>query len=210
MPKSRKGRGANRQNKAKPMGVDLPPKRDLVVALTHTFRYVYGSSSGSQITIYAQDIAYSLGAVSVGSTTLRSAVSSFRINRVQIWPGATATASQASPTSIAWAPAQGEAKDVFTDETLPSGITVSRRTVLIPTRGTAQSFWADSSITQGWFQVVATEGSVMDLTVSYRLSGALPSFPSRSILTTSTVGVYYYPSLDSTGYWTSVMPTAIV
>lgn len=202
MAKRRKGRGPNRRNKgASSTMIQLPPKINLTPKITHTFRYTLDASINLSTTLTAKDIAFSFGGVATASNTLQSIVSSFKIDRISVWPASVASSDPGlNTTSLTWAPSDGLAQDIVNNDSIPLGVTVTRKDVLRPIKGTDQSFWATGAQSgQGWLSVVCPIGSILDLTCSYTISSSLTNFGTRTTTLTMTTGYYYYPSLDNSG-----------
>lgn len=202
MAKRRKGRGPNRRNKgASSTMIQLPPKINLTPKITHTFRYTLDATINNSTILTAKDIAFSFGGVATASNTLQSIVSSFKVDRISVWPASVASSDPGlNLTSITWAPSDGLAQDIVNNDSLPLGVTVTRKDVLRPIKGTDQSFWATGAQSgQGWLSVVCPIGSILDLTCSYTISSSLTNFGTRTTTLTLTPGYYYYPSLDNSG-----------
>lgn len=202
----RKRGSKNRQNKSAPI---LPPRLNLTPTLTHTFRYKC-INGHKNLTIYAQDVLASLGGVGTGSTSIQPVASSAQIVRLRLYP---AVAQTGSPDSIShnlsWSPEEGTSKDVLFDATYPNGVTIDKPITTRPVPKTLQSFWIDTSLSQGMFYTSAAQGSVLEITVRYTLAGAYGIPSARTTTGLTVLGSYYYPTLDvnTTGNWESCCNT---
>jgi len=182
----------------------LPPKLQANPSVRHTFRFETNSNVLNAGVSYKQ-LANCAGGVATSSTALSLVATSSRLVRIEIWPPGE---SSANATNVTWQQTAGQSKDQVEDNSLPTGMSVSGRYVFVPPSKTITADWGPTANTQNLFDVSCAEGSIIDITIDFTLSGSIQTLTSVSS-TGMTAGYYYYPSLDVNGYIQSIMPAEI-
>jgi hypothetical protein len=120
--------------------------------------------------------------------------SSFRLNKITIWPPQNAGSDLAYVTwSSNWASFE---KDDEKIATLPDGISVPTAMVFVPPKRAVTGFWVSSGLTtENMFIVVCAVGSIIDVDLSWTICN---TFVNQSIagLASVSIGTVYYLALD--------------
>jgi len=190
----RKGKGGKRAGGS----VNLPPNLNNSITVRNAvYRYFAASGAGAAVSVSVADMLGALGGVAQSASIFRPWASSFRIHKVCAWPANSNTGADQSYFTLSWnsglVPYQ---RDELKSEDLPEGATITRAVVERPPRGCLAGDWVAStaSTTANLFTIQTSQGSIVDLHVSYTLPLA---FTPGSLTTTSaTTGQYYYLPLD--------------
>jgi len=190
------------KGKGKSLGGDnLPPNINLVPQLTRTYRFINTSAS-----LQSATVASIIGSLGVFGTVVNSTAvgiaSSFKINHLKIWPPAGGSAA------VEWASTEGYTKDEIKDESIPTGITVSRSMIFRPPKLSLASFWTNDTLTSSnaIFKLLCTVGSIVDFNVSFTFVGAFGSIGIPVL--SAAVGNMYYLALDTAHTYVPVnLPT---
>jgi len=173
------------------VGASLPPSIQITPKLRHTFRFY--QTVGGHTAVTSNSVLAALGGVCyVANSLVKPMASSFKINKVTIYPAP--NLSGTSACNIAWALATGtQIRDEEKDRTLPDGLTVSAPVSSKPPRGSLAAMWQAGS-TNSLFFTDALIGSVLDLDISFTLSNQF--LTAGQSVVTGTLGVIYYLYLD--------------
>jgi len=166
----------------------LPPRLDLTPRVTHTFRFI--ATAGASHSYTVGNVLGALGTVGYNSTTTSSFCSSFKIEKVTVWPSVSAAGAGAT---LSWtAGTAGQAPDELIDRSFPTGVTMTGAVLFVPPPQSLCGYWIDnalSSTTTLWTMTL-TAGSVVDLRVHYTNVGAM-SGPVFTVASASPGSVYY-------------------
>jgi len=171
----------------------LPPRLDLTPHVNHTYRFSVTETGTYSITV--QDVVGAIGGIGYSTTSVGSWASSFKIDRVTVWPSLSGTV--ATGASLSWAAGTvGQEEDKVIDRTYPSGVTVTGAVSFRPPKQTLAGFWLEAVDTDAFtlWTMDLTSGSVLDLTVSYTLCGKF--FSTGIVVASAVAGEPYYLALD--------------
>jgi len=166
--------------------INLPPRLDLAPMTTYTIRCI--STSTSSATITSLSLAGSLGGVASSVVSVVPWTSSLLLKRVTVWPSAGGSAS------LHWVAADIFSKDELADESIPTGVTVTRALGFRPPKNSTAGFWNDCQGAISLFTIASSVGSIVDVTVSGRLSASLA--PGLVTVASAVAGNVYYLALD--------------
>jgi len=170
----------------------LPPVISSTPVVDHVFRYA--SAANTLVTVTVADVLGACGTIGrVVNSTVQPWTSSFRINKITMYPAASASTNV--DVDLVWAgDANSHVKDSEKLRDLPAGMSVSGPMVFYPPRGTELAQWHAATATGNLFSVLPGAGSIIDFNVTYTTSNA---FIAGSIsVTTAVVGTVYYLALD--------------
>jgi hypothetical protein len=191
-----------RRGKGRAIGIDLPPSLSLVPTLSH--RYRFQSTSNALTLCSTGNFLGSLGVIgTVTNSTVATIASSFRLNRIEVWPASGGTCT------VDWASATGYTKDEMKDASLPSGVTVTKSLRFLPPKQSFAALWTNEvNSSVALFSMFAPTGSIIDVHVSYTICGVFA--PLNISVATAVIGSSYYLALDgpSTNHYPPVgLPT---
>jgi len=178
-----------------PMGrVLAPPQLKSNIMLTHRYRFL--STSSTTTTITPNSILCAAGTIcTVVNSNVISMFTSFKIRRVEVW-SPPASQGAAVTCSLNWSGAVSqfspdlEVSDTSLSVTRPAYISTS------PPQGSIASFWQSLS-SNGIFELTAPSGSVIDVVLDLILyDDDNPAGQANVAVTTATLGLTYYMSLD--------------
>jgi len=207
---NRKSPSKTKKRGKRGMGVSssLPPQINNTLQVNAVIRYTTFDSL-NPVSASIADIYGALGGVALTSTLFRPWASSFRIKKICAWPAQSASATDY--VSIFWNSLTGFTKDEEKTKDLPEGITASGAVTLVPPKNSLAGDWMNGSITgtTNVFTIQASNGSILDLHISFTLSNQFQ--PANIVLTAGTGGTIYYLALDGAASNTIVpthLPTA--
>jgi len=178
--------------KSASMKVSLPPKLNTTVEFKHVYRYA--CRTGNTLSpVTGADLLLCCGAVALTATTAAGFTSSVKVHSIKIWtaPNATATDSAA----VQWqSPIIAVEKDVYMDQSVPVGVTITGASVFTPPADTFCAKWLTNT-SLAVFSITAPQGSLVDVCLSGTFSNALGSSVATAA-TGLTVGAVYYGALD--------------
>jgi hypothetical protein len=190
--------GVNRralQNKRSGIRSIRPSQLKSNIMLSHTYRFV--STSGTSTSVTPNTLCFAAGAICVVSnSTVASCYDSVKINRVEIY---TPPASQGSSAtcSLNWeSSGSGFAPNMEVSDTSVSVADPAYINCIPPPRSVS-GFWNLFADTSVLFTVVAPTGSIIDVHLSLILADNGVENSTNGSITTGTLGVMYYLSLDS-------------
>jgi len=151
-------------------------------------------STVAQVQIKPYMLLGACGTICIAAGSLASCIaSSVRLRRLTIWP-----ASQGE-ASVYWAAQTGGlfgAPDLVTDESIPTGITVTKPLSVTPPAGSPASMWntPTSGATTVTCDITVTQGSIIDVDLDYTMNVNIT--PLQLSIGASTLGAMYYLYLD--------------
>lgn len=191
---------ANKKGRRYLSGGSLPPEMNVVPFLRRTFRF-YANAAFSGNISNRMIAGMCGGIVTTANTTFYTVASTMKVNRVSIWPGLVAAASQppAIPTVQWYTPVSGVEKDIEINSAVPSGVSVDKPVVSTPPRGSLAGMWFPCFNTNDIFGMTGvTAGSIIDVDVTYTNPNAYSNL-AVTITSTAAVGAFVYGYLDATG-----------
>jgi len=191
-------RGSGKKTRGPRLSGALPPELECTPVNRCTLRFnVTQNSTARAVSVAA--IAGSLGAVAtVTNSTVSPICSAFRIRKVVLYSSENASAAAVNQASLQWASSFSSLeRDEVKEASIPDGMTVPKRLVLVPPKQGLASFWVNSAASGSVnvLSVTANQGSIIDLHIDFILSNAIAQFPTISV-STAVLGQLYYLPLD--------------
>jgi len=168
---------------------DLPPPLQLAKKRSRTLRYTNSSSSLTAVT--AANVACAFGTIcTVVNSTVKSWVSSFRIDTIRVWP------SSGGSAYLLWGQeTSGLVPDDLINRSIPTGITVTGSVTFTPTGKSLASMWRNATdASDTLFYISSSVGSVCDVQITETEASGLGGFTGSVVA--GVVGNYYYLALD--------------
>lgn len=175
----------------------LPPILDAVMSCTHTFRFQVTTGFGSLVNITGGNLAGAIGGYcTIANSTVKTIASSIRVRGITVWPSQ--QSSPQNPPEIVWfSPITVMEKDASKERMLPAGVSVTAPLSTRPPPNTLCSDWfaVSSGSSQPMFGLInMAAGNVIDVRLSFTVTNNL--LGSTQVVTTGTLGTYYYLYLD--------------
>jgi hypothetical protein len=161
------------------------------VGMSHLYRFT--SSSGTTTNITPVSLSGAAGTICViANSTVRSMFGSVRLNSIEIWTPVASIGSFAT-CSVEWLSTltssnTKEVSDTSTSISYPAHLYTS------PPSGSLARFWQRVDSTTPLCAITAPTGSIIDVSISTVLSDN--DVTANIVVTTATIAVIYYLSLD--------------
>ncbi len=185
------GRGVMSKGK-----LSVPRKLQTTPVVKHTYRFRVTQTGSYSVT--TGSISGACGAMGITSTTVQNIASSIHVNKLTIWPPATAIGTS-DTVMVYWnySTSAGFVKDESYTASLPDGITTTGAMTFKPPKKSLLSDWLSTTLSFGntAMTIAAPAGSIIDLDVSFTLMNNNSGY-SATTVSTATVGRIYYLPLD--------------
>jgi hypothetical protein len=209
-----RGKGRKGRRNRKKVVPELPPPFYSSVTSHHVFHFsVTAAANGTAITW--ANIAGATGVIgTVTNSTAVGLCSSFKINRVIIYPAVNASAAGRQEVIFQVPTSGAYTKDESKARALPVGVTNSGPIVFVPPKESVVGDWCTAgsvgAVGNTILTMYCTAGSIVALDLSWTQSNNAGS-ASITGLTTVAVGTYYYLGLDgSAGNFPPIaLPTTV-
>lgn len=199
----RRGRGRRQMLSTAP---SLPPRIEGVTAFDCVRRFSV-SASASSVAITRKSLGCSVLVVcSVANTTMKSIISSFRIQKITLWPPAGGSVILDINANSSQGAEQALSRESTKISSLPTGITVDLPTVFVPKKDSYLGMWqavAENSDDQ-LFALSSDSGAVIDVHLVATIAGATSTLTSATTTSTVAVGAAGVMSLDTSNKCASV------
>jgi hypothetical protein len=192
------------ENKRSGMRSIRPTQLKSNIMLSHTYRFV--STSGSATAVTTTSLGGCAGTMcTVANSNVQILFDSFRVNRVEVYSPPSSQGS-AVTCSLNWEGTEGFAPNMEVSDTTVS-VTAPAYINCVPPPRSVAGFWNRTASSTTIFTLVAPAGSIIDVSLSLILSDGMT--PTGISITTGTLGILYYLSLDanSTHVYTPVSLT---
>jgi hypothetical protein len=188
------GRPRNRR-----MLTEQPPMLEINVKARHIFRFTSLTSGPTAVT--AANLTTVCGNVATTATNVRSIATSIKVNAIKIW-SAPQSQGSSSTCSVNWFGDQFSPNKLMSD----TSVSVSKPAKILarPPPKSLASFWQNNTA-GAIFDIVAPEGSVIDIDMSFFLNDNNVS-PTSTTVVGKTIGNIYYGALDGTFTTTTYPP----
>lgn len=189
----RVARSRGKKRGKKKMLARLPPTIDLVPACHAVMRFLSNNATNTSVT-FSELLGICGGICTVVNSTVVGWASSVRIHRITIWPSASSSGVNFAnvtwvgdtASSVAWG------KDTVRDASIPEGTTLTAPFTTVPPKGTLCDQWLTPSSTT-CFNIASSIGSVVDVDVSWTLTGQQSIQPTFTVATGVVGNIYYLP-----------------
>jgi hypothetical protein len=181
------------------MLTEQPPMLEINVKARHIFRFT--SSDSNQIAITAANLTTVCGNVATSATNVRSIATAVKVNAIRIWSAPSAQGTSTT-CSVNWFGDQFSPNKLMSD----TSVSVSKPAKILarPPPKSLASFWQNNTA-GAIFDIVAPEGSVIDIDMSFFLNDNNVS-PTSTTVVGKTIGNIYYGALDGTFTTTTYPP----
>jgi hypothetical protein len=184
-----------RQNKRSGIQSIRPSQLKSNIMLSHTYRFVSTSSTATSVT--PNSLCFAAGCMcSIANSVVSSLYDSVRVTRVEVF---TPPASQGSSAtcSLNWnSSGSGFAPNLEVSDTSVSVADPAYISCKPPPRSVS-GFWNQFSDTSVLLTLVAPVGSIIDVHLSLILADSASANTANGGITTGSLGVIYYLSLDA-------------
>jgi len=176
----------------------LPPSIDRITVFGCVRRMAITNNASSQLVTRGSLASIIGGVVTVANTTVSLVASSYKLNKIIVWPaaGSTVTIDQL----IGGTAEQALSRESFPGSDMPTGITVDKPVVFVPSKSSYLSMWQVTGANpgDGLMNISGAAGAIMDIHLSVTLfSGVGSVCPTTPTTSTVPLGDFVYMPLDT-------------